>query len=187
MKCPDKFKGDGIGGVLRTALAAVETYERAVGERTWDLLRGEHAQHLVNILTDHLEVSSELHQMRFAIRHSQPHRRWLACLHENTVYSKIFHQGRTIRTAQETGFRARGSTVAPPIRTRPSPSSVGGVSVGFAGLTSSGRTQPCLAFRFRRGSLKGDCENFPVTALTRVCALSALSPGYRRRPLRGLA
>jgi len=60
MNSVDEFKGDEIRGLLRTELSAVETYERAVGERAWDLLRGKHAQHLINILVDHLEVSSEL-------------------------------------------------------------------------------------------------------------------------------
>ncbi len=55
MNCVDQ-----IEGLLRIELSAVETYERAVGERTWDLLGTDQAQHLVSILVDHLEAASQL-------------------------------------------------------------------------------------------------------------------------------
>ncbi len=51
---------DEIKGLLGNELSAVETYERAVGERAWDLLRAEQTQHLVNILVDHLAAASQL-------------------------------------------------------------------------------------------------------------------------------
>lgn len=50
-----------INHFLRTELSAVETYQRAVGEKEWKLLRGDpEIPTLFHILVDHIQAASQL-------------------------------------------------------------------------------------------------------------------------------